>query len=54
MDAAGAGRTCYDVDISSDLISRITDSAMDELTEWQSRPPRLLGDLIHALMMKGI
>jgi putative transposase len=28
----------YDVDVSPDLISRVTDGVLAELTEWQSRP----------------
>jgi putative transposase len=28
----------YDVDVSPDLISRVTDGVLDELAEWQSRP----------------
>jgi putative transposase len=28
----------YDVDVSPDLISRITDAVLDEVKEWQSRP----------------
>ena len=31
-------REMYDVDVSPDLISRVTDAVLDELTEWQSRP----------------
>ncbi len=30
-------REMYDVDVSPDLISRVTDAVVDELTEWQSR-----------------
>jgi len=28
----------YGVDVSPDLISRVTDEMMDEVREWQSRP----------------
>ena len=28
----------YDVDVSAELISRVTDGVLDELREWQSRP----------------
>jgi transposase-like protein len=28
----------YDVDVSPDLISRVTDGVLEELQEWQSRP----------------
>ncbi len=31
-------REMYDVDVSPDLISRVTDAVADELAEWQSRP----------------
>src|SRR6478672_4181276 len=31
-------REMYDVDVSPDLISRVTDAVVEELTEWQSRP----------------
>jgi putative transposase len=31
-------REIYDVDVSPDLISRVTDAVVDELAEWQSRP----------------
>lgn len=31
-------REIYDVEVSPDLISRVTDGVLDELTEWQSRP----------------
>src|SRR6478752_3681574 len=31
-------REMYDVDVSPDLISRVTDAVLEELTEWQSRP----------------
>src|SRR3954451_7127151 len=47
-------REMYDVDVSPDLISRVTDAVLDELQEWQSRP---LGRVypvvfIDALMVK--
>jgi putative transposase len=31
-------REMYDVDVSPDLISRVTDGVLEELQEWQSRP----------------
>jgi len=31
-------REMYDVDVSADLISRVTDAVLEELAEWQSRP----------------
>ena len=31
-------REMYDVDVSPDLISRVTDAVVEELAEWQSRP----------------
>src|SRR6266516_1346327 len=37
-------REIYGVEVSPDLISRVTDAVVDELAEWQSRP-RLPGDL---------
>ena len=31
-------REMYDVDVSPDLISRVTDGVLEEPAEWQSRP----------------
>jgi putative transposase len=31
-------REMYGVEVSPDLISRVTDAVVDELTEWQARP----------------
>ena len=31
-------REMYGVEVSPDLISRVTDAVVDELAEWQSRP----------------
>jgi putative transposase len=31
-------REIYDVDVSADLISRVTDAMLEELQEWQARP----------------
>jgi hypothetical protein len=31
-------REIYDVDVSPDLISRVTDAVVEELAEWQARP----------------
>ena len=41
-------REMYGVEVSPDLISRVTDAVVDELAEWQGRPLdrwRLPGDL---------
>ena len=32
-------REMYDVEVSPDLISRVTDGVLEELAEWQARPP---------------
>jgi putative transposase len=47
-------REMYDVEVSADLISRVTDAVADELTEWQSRPldPVWPVVFIDALMVK--
>src|SRR5580704_2255295 len=47
-------REMYDVDVSPDLISRVTDAVLDELAEWQSRPldPVYPVIFIDALMVK--
>ena len=37
-DIAAHLREIYDVDVSPDLISRVTDAVVDELAEWQGRP----------------
>lgn len=37
-DIRGHLREMYDVDVSPDLISRVTDGVVEELREWQSRP----------------
>ena len=44
----------YDVDVSPDLISRVTDGVLEELAEWQSRPldPVYPVIFIDALMVK--
>jgi putative transposase len=31
-------REMYQVEVSADLISRVTDAMVEELVEWQSRP----------------
>jgi putative transposase len=31
-------REIYDVDVSPDLISRVTDGVLEELQDWQARP----------------
>jgi hypothetical protein len=31
-------RELYDVDVSPDLISRVTDAVVEEMTSWQARP----------------
>jgi hypothetical protein len=47
-------RERYDVDVSPDLISRVTDAVVDELQEWQSRPLDRVYPMvfIDALMVK--
>ncbi|TWE29203.1 IS256 family transposase [Prauserella muralis] len=47
-------REIYGVEVSPDLISRVTDAIVDELTEWQSRPLDAVFPVvfIDALMVK--
>jgi putative transposase len=47
-------REIYDVEVSPDLISRVTDAVVDELAEWQSRPLDAVYPVvfIDALMVK--
>jgi transposase-like protein len=47
-------REMYDVEVSPDLISRVTDAVVDELAEWQARPldPVYPVIFIDALMVK--
>lgn len=47
-------RELYDVEVSPDLISRVTDAVVDELTEWQARPLDAVYPVvfIDALMVK--
>jgi transposase-like protein len=47
-------REMYDVDVSADLISRVTDAVVEELAEWQSRPLDAVYPVvfIDALMVK--
>lgn len=47
-------REMYDVDVSADLISRVTDAVIEELAEWQSRPLDAIYPVvfIDALMVK--
>ena len=47
-------REMYDVDVSADLISRVTDGVLEELQEWQSRPLDTVYPVvfIDALMVK--
>src|SRR5262252_5278995 len=47
-------REMYDVDVSPDLISRVTDGVLEELQEWQSRPLDAVYPVvfIDALMVK--
>lgn len=52
-------REIYDVDVSPDLISRVTDSVLDELTAWQSRPldsvfPVVFIDAIYVTIRDGV
>ena len=51
-------REIYHVDVSPSLISEITDSVLDEVKSWQSRPldpvyPILFLDAIHVKMRRG-
>lgn len=48
----------YDVEVSRELISKITDKVIDEMSEWQSRPlervyPVVLIDAIHVKIRDG-
>ncbi|MGN6173741.1 MAG: IS256 family transposase [Streptosporangiaceae bacterium] len=47
-------REMYDVDVSPDLISRVTDGVLEELAEWQARPLDAVYPVvfIDALMVK--
>jgi transposase-like protein len=47
-------REMYDVEVSPDLISRVTDAVVDELAEWQARPLDRIYPVIFidALMVK--
>src|SRR5262249_58824123 len=47
-------REMYDVDVSPDLVSRVTDAVIDELADWQARPldPVFPVIFIDALMVK--
>jgi len=47
-------REMYGVDVSADLISRVTDGVLEELAEWQSRPLDAVYPVIFidALMIK--
>jgi transposase-like protein len=47
-------REMYDVEVSPDLISRVTDAVLEELQEWQSRPLERVYPVvfIDALMVK--
>src|SRR6201982_3989613 len=47
-------REMYDVEVSADLISRVTDAVAEELAEWQSRPLDAIYPVvfIDALMIK--
>jgi putative transposase len=47
-------REMYDVDVSPDLISRVTGGVLEELAEWQSRPLDVIYPVIFidALMVK--
>lgn len=44
----------YGVDVSPDLISRVTDAVVDELTEWQNRPLEAVYPIVYidALVVK--
>jgi putative transposase len=47
-------REMYDVEVSADLISRVTDAVVEELTQWQARPLDAVYPVvfIDALMVK--
>lgn len=47
-------REMYDVEVSADLISRVTDAVAEELAEWQARPLDAVYPVIFidALMVK--
>jgi putative transposase len=47
-------REIYGVDVSPDLISRVTDAVLDQLHEWQARPLEALYPVVYidALMVK--
>src|SRR5499427_8736274 len=53
-DIAAHLREMYQVEVSPDLISRVTDAVVDELAEWQARPldPVFPVIFIDALMVK--
>jgi transposase-like protein len=53
-DIRGHLREMYQVDVSPDLVSRVTDAVVDELQEWQARPldPVYPVVFIDALMVK--
>ena len=36
----------YGIDVSPDLISRVTDAVLDEVREWQSRPVDLVYPIV--------
>jgi putative transposase len=56
---AAAAATAYDVEVSADLISRVTDGVLEELAEWQSRPldavyPVVFIDALMARIRDGV
>lgn len=46
-DIQGHLRELYGTDVSTDLISRVTDAVVDELREWQARPLERLYPIIY-------
>lgn len=49
MDIRAHLREIYGVEVSPDLISQVTGAVIDELAEWQSRPPDAVLPLVHTL-----
>ena len=53
-DIQGHLKEIYGVDVSPDLVSRVTDAVVDELTEWQGRGPDRVYPVVYidALVLK--
>jgi len=45
-DIQGHLAEIYDIDVSADLFSKITDAVMDEAREWQARAPERVWPLV--------